>query len=258
MVTTTYRSGDIAAGANDSIVFTLPAFSRTAGSGPSIVDAISVLNSPLYRAYSSLYEEVLLRGVSYEITVNNPIGATAATLPPFMIFTSVDRRYAYGEVPPSQSQLTNYSSSKPISYVTYNVTKFRKYVGARDLVEKTQYHDCTVAYYNQGGNQYWYDPAVNSAAENPNFFNPALFFFVRFPFAPTATMQLQLSIRCTFYLTFRNPAPFDSVPTVPAAAAAAASGPYESFSTLSADEQLLDIPDPHPLSGSTDPPLIET
>ena len=257
MVTTTYRAGDIDAGANDSIVFTLPAFSRTGGSGASIVDAISVLNSPLYRAYSSLYEEVILRGVSYEITVNNPIGATAATLPPFMIFTSVDRRYAYGEVPPSQAQLTNYSSSRPISYVTYNVTKFRKYVGARDLVEKTQYHDCTVSYYNSGGNSYWYDPAVNSAGENPNFFNPALFFFVRFPFAPASTMQLQLSIRCTFYLTFRNPAPFDSVP-VPPVALVAAAGPYETFSTLSADGQLLDIPDPHPLSGSTDPPLIET
>ena len=120
-------------------VFTVPSFQKTGifPGTPGYVGNCSCLNSPLYRAYTSLYEEVKLRGVSYEISVTNPMGAGAGTMPSFLIFASVDRRYRFGEGVPSNSQLANFASITPSSYVNYSKTKFKKYVAARDLIERT-------------------------------------------------------------------------------------------------------------------------
>lgn len=253
MVTNSYNSGQIQPSINDSIVFTIPSFQHTqsSASSPGYISNAGCLNSPLYRAYTSLYDEVKLRGVSYEISVANPMGLGAQALPSFLIFASVDRRWTHSEAPPKPSQLANFASITPSSYVNYNKTKFKKYVSARDLIERTQYHDSTVEYVGDPYN-YWRDVAVTQADKNPNFFCPALFFFVRFPFAPSAAMTLQFSVRTVFYLTFRNPAPFESVPAPPAAAAAAAE------SALPREFLEFTDDDPHPLSGSTAPLLTET
>ena len=148
------------------------------------------MNSPLYRAYTSLYDEVKLRGVSYEISVANPMGVGATAMPSFLIFASVDRRWTVNDAVPTPNQLANTASITPSSYVNYNKTKFKKYVSARDLIEKTQYHDSTIRFLPAPSNS-WEDLAASGVNNYPNFFCPALFFFVRFPFAPAAAMVLQ-------------------------------------------------------------------
>ena len=252
VVTNAYYTGNIPAGNNNSVVFTLPSLHRTVGgAGAAYVGPISALESTLYRAYCSLYDEVKLRGVLYEINVTNPIGSAATDIPSFMIFASVDRRYFANSAPPSTLQLTNYASITPSSYVAYNRTKFKKYIGARDLIERAQYVDTGLAYSTTFG---WHHNSVDAAGQNINFFLPALFFFVKFPFAPTAAMQVQLSIRATYYFTFRNPSPFDAVPAA-AAAASVVDGPVEAIDQPPSTSEFIDG-DPHLLAGHTSPPLV--
>ena len=198
---------------------------------------------------------MLFRSVSQSRYVCfNPMGVGATAMPSFLIFASVDRRWTVNEAVPTPNQLANTASITPSSYVNYNKTKFRKYVSARDLIEKTQYHDSTIRF-NPAPVNSWEDIAASGVSNNPNFFCPALFFFVRFPFAPSAAMTLQFSVRTVFYFTFRNPAPFETVPAPPADAAAAAA---VSESALPPEYLEFTDDDPHPLSGSTAPLLTET
>lgn len=252
VVTSAFYTGQIPAGTNDSVVFTLPSLHQTVGgSGPAYVGSISALSSNLYRAYCSLYDEVRLRGVLYEINVTNPIGSAATDIPSFMIFASVDRRHFAIEGPPTTVQLSNYASITPSSYVAYNRTKFKKYIGARDLIERSQYIGAKV---NRNDGYGWNHGAITSAGQNINFFLPALFFFVKFPFAPSAGLAVQLSIRATYYLTFRNPSPFFSVPGA-AAAASVLDGPEEAIDQPPSTSEFIDG-DPHLLAGHTSPPLV--
>ena len=171
VVTSAYYTGQVPAGQNDSVVFTLPSSHRTIGAtGQVYVGGISALESALYRAYCSLYDEVKLRGVLYEINVTNPIGSAATDIPSFMIFASVDRRYYSGQMGPTSTQLSNYASVTPSSCVAYNRTKFKKYVGARDLIERSQYVDSKLYYNAQQG---WNHPSIVAAGQNVNFFLPA-------------------------------------------------------------------------------------
>lgn len=257
VVTSAYYTGNIPAGQNNSVVFTLPSLHRTiGGAGSAYVGPLSALESNLYRAYCSLYDEVKLRGVLYEVNVTNPIGSSTADIPSFMIFASVDRRYFANQAPPSTSQLSNYASITPSSYVAYNRTKFKKYIGARDLIERSQYIDTTLSYSAQYG---WNHDAVNGAGRNVNFLLPAMFFFVKFPFAPSAGVAVQLSIRATYYLTFRNPSPFDAVPAAAAAASVSSDpvvdGPVEAIEPPVSTTEFIDG-DPHLLAGHTSPPLV--
>lgn len=260
VVTNGYFNGSMAAGTNDSAVFCLPSLTQTNLSNTNYAGQISALNSTIFRAYCNLYHEFRLRGVLFEIAVTNPIGTGASDLPAFMIFASVDRRYNSGNTPPTTLALSNYASVSPSTYVSYNRTKFKKYIGARDLIERSQFIDSQLSHNPNAG---WYNSAISQAGNNPNFFCPAMYFFVRFPFTLTTAFTVQMSIRATYYLTFRNPAPFDAVPAASGAAASASveapvlheeMGPVDQpFST----SEFLDE-DPHLLAGRTTPSLALT
>ena len=187
----------------------------------------------------------------YEISVTNPIGTAASDIPSFLIFASVDRRYSTLDSRPTSTQLSNYASISPSSYVTYNRTKFKKYVGARDLIERSQYIDTNLVHDAVRG---WSHRAITAAGGNVNMFLPCMYFFVRFPFAPSAALSVQLSIRATYYLTFRNPSPFDAVPAA-AAAASVVDGPVEAIEPPVSTSEFIDG-DPHLLAGHTSPPLV--
>lgn len=219
VVTNGYFNIGMNAGVNDSNVICLASLGQTITPNANFIGQISALNSALFRAYTSLYEELKLRGVFFELAVTNPIGTTASELPSFLIFASVDRRFHIGNTTPTALQLSNYASISPSTYVPNSRTKFSKYIGARDLIERSQYVDSQLTYNSTLG---WRLLAVNTADNNPNFFCPAMFFFIRFPFTLATAFQAQMSVRATYYFTFRNPAPFDAVPTAPDAAAAAA------------------------------------
>lgn len=250
VVTNGYFNGPMSAGANDSGVFCLPSLSYTGALGANYVGPVSALNSNLFRAYCSLYGELKLRGVLYEISVVNPIGTAASQVPSFMIFASVDRRYSTSNTTPTSAQLSNYASITPSTYVANNRTKFKKYIGARDLIERTQYIDSQLRHQAANG----WSLIAAAPQTNPNFFIPAMYFFIRFPFTLATAFNVQLSVRATYYVTFRNPIPFD---TVPAAAGAAAAASTTDVPLPTEDSEFMDL-DPHPLSGSTEPTLTET
>lgn len=254
VVTNAYFNGTMAAGTNDSNVFCLPSLGQTVIDDGRYAAQISALNSSIFRAYCSLYHEFRLRGVLFEVSVNNPIGTGTSQIPSFLIFASVDRRYNHGNSPPTTLALSNYASISPSTYVANNKTKFKKYVGARDLIERSQYIDSTLSYNASYG---WRSQAITSASYNPNFFNPVMWYFVRFPFSLATPITVQMSVRATYYFTFRNPAPFDSIP---AASAASASGPVEGEAMEPIEPpvsttEFLDQ-DPHLLAGHTSPPLV--
>lgn len=101
---------------------------------------------------------------------------------------------------------------------------------------------------------------MNAAGYNVNIFNPCMYFFVRFPFALATATSVQLSFRATYYLTFRNPQPFDSIP-VGAASAASVSAPIadeaiESVKQPVSTSEFIDG-DPHLLAGHNSPPLVQ-
>lgn len=252
VVTNAYFNGNIPASVNDSNVFCLTSLGQTASHG-NMIGPISALNSALFRAYCSLYGELKVRGVLYEISVVNPIGTGASQVPSFMIFASVDRRFNGGVSLPTSQQLSNYASITPSTYVTYNRTKFKKYIGARDLIEKSQYVDSQLSYNDATG---WSLKTFTSMGYNVNIFCPAMFFFVRFPFTLTSTFVVQMSVRATYYFTFRNPVPFDTVPAAPAAASASIAGEaMEAIEPPVATSEFLDD-DTHLLAEHTSPPLV--
>lgn len=253
VVTNAYFSGNMEAGKNDSNVFCLSSLGDTISTSANYVGPITALNSALFRAYCSLYGELKLRGVLYEISVVNPIGVGGSTVPSFMIFASVDRRYFNLNRSPTSVQLSNYASISPSTYVMYNRTKFKKYIGARDLIEKSQYLDTDILYSSLSG---WGLRAITSAAGNVNFFNPAMYFFVRFPFTLTTPFVIHISVRATYYFTFRNPIPFDTVPAPSAAASASIAGEtMEAIEPPVATSEFLDD-DTHLLAEHTSPPLV--
>lgn len=144
--------------------------------------------------------------------------------------------------------MLNTCTAAPVALTTYRVPIFKRYFTARDLIERIQYHDCTLARAGHG----FYDEAVESDEFNINFFSPCLYFMIHTPVTFAAVTQIPVNVRCVYYFTFRNPKAYTGPPDQAEQAQAA------SASTTVMPDDLLDIPDPHPLSGSTAPPLTET
>jgi len=230
-------------------VMSIPAFGSTNALTEGVVSGCSAISSPVYRLYTALYDEVKLRGVQYQLTFVNPT-AMAATISTCNVYTSLDRRWCPGDDEPTGPIMLNTCTAAPVALTTYRVPIFKRYFSARDLIERIQYHDCTLAKTGGGG---FYDEAMESEEFNPNFFSPCLYFMIHSPATFAAETQIPVNVRCVYYLTFRNPKAYSGVPDDQPAAVQAAS-----TSTVVQPDELLDIPDPHPLSGSTAPPLTET
>ena len=180
-----------------SSVYNIPAF----GSSSATINARSVLASPLYRTYCSLYEEVKCIGMKVVVSVATPIGGTS--LPSLQIYTAWDRRHGYTEASYSADDIKNSSTYNVSTALNNNVAKLTRSVYASDLMEKAQWHDCTLS--TAAGNHQ--DDAYVAAAANPNFFAPTLFMTFASPSLAQqqspATVALQFSI--VYYMAFRNP-----------------------------------------------------
>lgn len=162
----------------------------------------SVLASPLYRTYCNLYEECKCIGMKVNISIASQIGAAA--LPSLQIYTAWDRRHGSSEPAYSADEIKNSATYNVATALNNNVAKLTRSCYASDLMEKAQWHDCTVS---TSGDSY-IDRAYSAAALNPNFFCPSFFFCFGSPSldddhqAP-ATVAYQLSI--VYYFAFRNP-----------------------------------------------------
>lgn len=162
----------------------------------------SVLASPLYRTYCGLYEECKCIGMKVNISIASPIGGV--TLPSLQIYTAWDRRHGSSEAAWSSAEIKNSATYNVATALNNNVAKLTRSIYASDLMERAQWHDCTLTTAVGGG---YYDTAYNDAAANPNFFVPSLFFCFGSPSladaqAP-ATVNYQISV--VYYFAFRNP-----------------------------------------------------
>lgn len=182
-----------------SAVYNIPAF----GSPSASINARSVLASPLYRTYCSLYEEVKCVGMKVSLSVASPIGGTA--LPSLQIYTAWDRRHGYSEAPYTADGIKNSSTYNVATALNNNVAKLTRSIYASDLMEKAQWHDCKISGDPQTNSQQ--DDAFVAAAGNPNFFAPSFFMTLASPSLAAAqspaTVALQFSV--VYYMAFRNP-----------------------------------------------------
>lgn len=161
-------------------------------------NALSALNSVLYRTYTTLYEEVKCIGMKVRIASATPIGT--ATLPNLYIVTTWDRRYCEGEPKPTFDDMQVYSTQQSAIAVNNSVAKLKRSCYASDIMEKAQWHDTTL----EQTATYWRDYAYDTAGANPNFFCPAL--ALNFTAQGlTATVSVTFTFDVTYYFAFRNP-----------------------------------------------------
>lgn len=204
VITNGYHPVQMANGSAVSNVVSSPAFADTEGSSYYLSGA-SLLNSPVYRLYTALYDEVKIRGVQYQVTFTNP-NAVAANYASCNFYCTLDRRWGDDEKEPTINEMMNICTCSPVQLASYRVPIVTRYYAARDLIERVQYHDCTIL--AQDG--FFYDEAIQGN-KNPNFYSPNFKFCFQFPSANTATNTITVNLRCVYYLTFRNPRPYNPI-----------------------------------------------
>lgn len=186
-------------------VFTLASVSSSGGvMTPAISpfmpsgNYFSVLSSPLYRLYTELYEEVKCIGMKIILSIGTPIGTS--TVPSLTVVTAFDRRYSHGnDVAPSFAQLMQYSSQQKATAVNNSIAKLVRSVYASDLMEKAQWHDCSLT---EAGGAYT-DGAYTAAGANVNFFSPCMWLGASQTGSVAQNISFQADV--TYYFAFRNP-----------------------------------------------------
>ena len=158
----------------------------------------SALSSPLYRTYCLLYDEVKVIGFKANINITSSVGGS--DLPSLEILTSFDRRFGSSEDYPTYADLRTYSTYQAAMAVNNSIAKLTRSIYASDLMEKAQWHDCTLL---EAAGEYT-DRAYQASARNPNFFVPML--FIAFNCPDTSTSKtISYTAEITYYFSFRNP-----------------------------------------------------
>lgn len=160
----------------------------------------SALASPLYRLYTQLYDEVKCIGGRIVISIGTPVGTL--TVPSLTVLTAWDRRQTpTADVTPTWAQLENYSSQRKAVAVNNSIAKLIRSCYASDLMEKAQWHDCTLT--DTSGAGAWQDNAYAATGANPNFFCPGMWLGASISNDTAQTITFQCDI--TWYFAFRNP-----------------------------------------------------
>lgn len=199
-------------------------------------EPLSALSSPLYRTYASLYDEVQCIGMKVRLSFTNAVGA--ATLPAIKVHSMWDRRCGYGEASPSYSQIISSASYMPASAINNSVCKMQRSCYQSDLIEKAQWHDCSLTSISQGSAVR--DDAYVAAGLNPNFFCPAFYFVVEEVPDNVAWVAPSVMIDVVYYFKFRNPRYGGSAAGVQSRSVAVA-GEFAPGDDMDDDEQVIDL-----------------
>lgn len=114
----------------------------------------SLLDSYLYRTYTKIYDQVKVNAVSVSIGLMEGIG-NAGQLAALRLYTNWDRDLAFEEItgtalPSTPEELATGSESQSYLIVNNSRQVFRRYVVARDVQERTTYHDCSYSSHASG------------------------------------------------------------------------------------------------------------
>lgn len=159
---------------------------------------ISPLHTGLYRAYCNLYDEVKCIGMKLKLSVSSAVGGS--DIPSLQIYTAFDRRFGVGDDVPTFAQLKEYSTYMVATAVNNSVAKLERSCYASDLLEKAQWHDCSL---DLSAGTYS-DKAYTAAGANPNFFCPAAFIAMAIP-DKTNEIAVTGTVDIMYYFAFRNP-----------------------------------------------------
>lgn len=202
-VESTFKINSGADGAPSATPAAVIAFGRT--NNPA--NHLSVLNSPLYRTYTALYDQVKCIGMKVSISIVDAIGGS--TLPSVQIYTSWDRQHlGNGDSIPSGPEMKNASTYNVATALNNNVAKLTRSLYASDLMEKAIWHDCSLTYTPASSGpppteEYWDDNVYKNSTNLP-LFSPAFFLAVATPTLAAAT-EITISCSVVYYMAFRNP-----------------------------------------------------
>ena len=166
----------------------------------------SAVTSPLYTAYTGLYDQVKCDGVVSKISLVTAIGGSG--LPAVQVVSAYDRLGNKLEVLNTDSPtistatLFNYSSASIVSAINNSVAKTSRSCWASDIQERTVFHDATVS---PGPSSATVDKDFNSNSNRIGYFSPLLLLGLRLAAAPQSDIVVQVLIEQTYYFTFRNP-----------------------------------------------------
>jgi len=177
----------------------------------------SAITSPLYQAYTRLFDQVKCDGVISKVAVTTPIGSSNAAVPALQIVTAYDRCGSFYEAAqvrrnPSGTYVANAmtydevlesSGSSVRSALNNSVAKLARSCWASDIQERTTFHDCSIG---EDMDDNANDLAYVRAGTNPNFFCPLFYVGFQLPTtAPQEKLNISFILSQTYYFTFRNP-----------------------------------------------------
>ena len=222
---------------------------------PAYTLAAGATESPLYRAYCGLFDQVKCDGVISKVSVTTPVGSGNSAVPALQIVTAYDRSGTYYEAaqlrqttnaagavvyvdnPMTYGALQDSSGSIVRSALNNSVAKTARSCWASDIQERTTFHDCTLI------SRVDVPADTNDAAYSRNpeacpFFCPLFYVGFHLPTtAPTQPLTISFILSQTYYFTFRNPKYGSSGGSTNALAAVSAEDPIE---TETLDDEGLD------------------
>lgn len=160
--------------------------------------AMSLANSPLFRTYCNLYEEMKIVGCKINLAIVSAVGGS--DIPSLQIYTCWDRKFGQGEAAPNINDIKNSATYNVATALNNNVAKLSRSIYASDLMEKATWFDSTL---DTAANGYQ-TLAWVAAGLNPNMFHPSFAFAFVCP-SKGATTAVSVSVSVTYYCAFRNP-----------------------------------------------------
>lgn len=164
--------------------------------------------SELYRVYTQLYDEVKVNSVSVKFELMNGIGI-GGTVPALKFITSWDRDASMDEVValngvPTAEQMTTGSESQSVLISNTSAQKIYRYNRATDLMEKCNFHDCTLT---RSGTVIADKIFASGSGLNRIGYCPTCFFVINTAIKPETGQKFvfNISVEVKYNVTFRNP-----------------------------------------------------
>lgn len=216
------------------LVCTCPYASFKTNASKQLLTQGSLMDSYLYRTYTRIYDQVKINAVSVSIGVLEGVGL-GGSLAALRIYTNWDRCLDWSEInkpggyPTTPEDLATGSESQNNLIVNNSKQVFKRYIYARDMQERSTYHDCTYVNVPKRvtsdnaytmNEAYWGDEAwapcldltSNSSHQTTGYgvgkqigFVPSLMMSIWSPSTFETDRVIPVSLKVTYSVTFRNP-----------------------------------------------------
>lgn len=164
--------------------------------------ACSLLESAAYRTYTNLYDSVKINSVSIKYSIAATVGEGG--IPALRCYTSWDRGLCKSDSLITEEQLLNGPESQVVTFINNSRAKFSRYNAARDLQERTTFHDCT---YKYTANQHrtdveWFGDGTHAPSVG---YVPSCALVLQASNTTETQRNIPIQIQATYSVTFRNP-----------------------------------------------------